>query len=1047
MYNEEIQVMTLVRKAGLDKGGILTEVPSAKKYFTTDYFDMLIVEEQELNVPFSQWIVNDFGRNSDETSVQRYSLYFSKDLYEKYEKGKEALKRGSPFSGNNNYKFLSVIQVYISPEVLRRIKDSEKTVWSDIMLDIFIDDLYDAIEKFNRTYSEQNFIYRIYYALSAGDFAIVIKSQQPELSFYISSYIRKRFARSVVVGKKETKLAVYKTYTLLASEANLNGWDQNLKRLNGDGKFVLRASYSWKYWAEQQGVRNIDRIDRLNGRYDISTELTEQEFKELYPQIIQKDQNNANVNKSTENHLSWLIKNNYLSYINERYLMTEMEIIIDDSNAESSIELENIDDKELYELNKDYIKNLKNKQSHIENACESIFKEHKILKQYFHLLKRQIDFCRLLNEQSDTRVYAKGIETLLDTVFESINQYNEQYNIENHKYLSEQEFNQRGNLIIQYTKKAIYSINLYMEYVRNNNLQSLQTPNYNIESDMGMEKILIGYGEYLREYLRKYLEFYEKNQKVASTKKTTRKDFLPIVVPDLNSIDINVEALFPDSKAIELENSVQMDKTKTLLVINTPSVVELEDFPMAMAMLSHEIAHQFRYKERNHRNQVLIKLFSSECADMIADKLMDNFQMEQDEVISFPAIKTLLKNDLAIVIQRLLTDKKYGYAVNTDAPLDYLQAEMGENLLSFFRDFIFKSKVNKYFELFVQQTGEQSDIVLNKVEAIQDLYSIVNNSKYEEEKIEDVLKKYVEELRGMNENAIDKYILYMDDLMSQLNSEKEYKNRDTVDQGIGLLHYKLVRDWKKRNSIYKDKIQKNISISDYRMWALSGRYFGLDVDKIEGEQIFEDNQSKFFNRLKQIKIKEDDICVAKNKIELYREITSDIFMCCVMNLCPFAYLNIIVTNMWWKDLISNSYTTERIITIIFVISVKCNREIEQAIKIYNNVCINLLEILKGEINKILPDKCSEFEELIKQISDALNGNSIYIEDLENFRKELLNLCTYQNDIYIKIDKLLMLCNILIRKGYSYIEQLYENDFLKNDYFKAYEIHSKFRLEM
>mgnify|MGYP006990228088 CR=1 FL=1 len=76
--------------------------------------------------------------------------------------------------------------------------------------------------------------------------------------------------------------------------------------------------------------------------------------------------------------------------------------------------------------------------------------------------------------------------------------------------------------------------------------------------------------------------------------------------------------------------------------------------------------------------------------------------------------------------------------------------------------------------------------------------------------------------------------------------------------------------------------------------------------------------------------------------------------------------------MWWKDLISNSYMIERIITIIFVISVKCNRKIEQAIKIYNNVCINLLETLKEEINKILPDKCSEFEELIKQISTHEN---------------------------------------------------------------------------
>lgn len=1052
MGNEEIRVMTLVRKAKLDKEDDLADT-TVERYFTTDYFNMLISEKQTLDVPLNLWINGKLGRDDNETAVQRYSLYFSSQVYAQYEKNRSKLHRGDPFDKSVGFKFLSVIQVYISPEILRRMTDKKDAVWSEkgsnILLGIFMDDLYDTVERFRKAYPEQNFIYRVYFALSAGDFAVVIKSQTPELSFGISSYIRSRLSET---GEK--RWAVYKTYTLLAFEKDIKGWEKSARRLfadGGQGRFVLRASYSWNYWKEKPGIRNLNGINRLNGRYDISMDLNEQEFDYFYGKRHKKktvDGQGEEIDSQKMvkvDHLLEMIDNDYLSYINERYLIEGMEITIKDADIKSLVKLEDNVGEKLDIINQEKIQRLNTKLNHLKGKCENVCKEHKILQHYFDLLKRQIDFCRVLNEQSDTRIYAKGMETLLNTILESLDKYNEEYNKENECYISENEFNQRGQLIIQYTKKAIYSINTYMEYVRNNNLQSLQTPNYNIESDMGMEKILIGYGEYLREFLSFYLNLNREEMGLS------KEEFLPVIVPDMNSIDITVEALFPSSKAIELGGGEKTKTDKTLIVINSPSMMELEDVPMAMAMLSHEIAHQFRYEKRKDRNQVLLELFAAECAEMVTDKLIDTFQTEQNELVTFPDIKILLQKQLAFTIRQILTNKKYGHAINMEAPLDYLKEDLGENLLDFFSAFTYTSKMESFLELFIQQTNELTDASPNDIKAIKSLYDVLNNRSRRTDEIVQALEKYVSELEIPDNYSFQKCMLYMEDLDSQLKGERLCQGRnENADKCMYSLYRKLTRKWKKRNDKYKDKIQKSISVSDYRMWALAGRYFGLDVCLDRGNQVFNSNETKFLDRLKQIKLGEKDIKEAQDKIGMYREITSDIFMCCVMDLNPFSYLHVVVTNMWRNDLIDNPIMIERIISVIFVISVEDDARRVRAVKKFNGACLQLLRDLEGEIDRALPEVVLEFKNIVSAVSDSFNdtnGKNIYTNYLEKFRRDLVKKHNYKNDLCIKIDKLLLICDTLIREGDSYIDQLYERSYLRKDYFKAYKVLNTFREKM
>lgn len=1056
---EEIRVMTLVRKAKLPQHNKTSEKRMGESFFTTDYFDLLIAKKYPLDIPLSQWMSVDTALTeySQETAVQRYPLYFSNYIYDKYENGQQDLKRGDPFENSSAFKFLSVIQVYIAPEILRRLKD-KMDVWCGTdhygMLDPFLNDLYDTVECFRRSYQNQEFVYRIYYALSAGDFTIVIKSRTPELSFGISTYLRSRIS--------EKKWAVYRTYTLLAMEDNIDGWENGSRRLAEDrkiGKFVLRGCYSWKYWAECPGSENIEGIDRLNGRYDISAELSEQEFAQLYHKVSGSGSNNdgeKDQKSSSVNYLTDLIDKGYLSYVNERYLMRGIDITIDDADTASKLVLDDKYDEELHILNRNFIGKLRQKHGDMEKKYAIIYREHKSLRQYFELLKRQIDFCSVLNEQSDTRVYASGMEQLLGAVLDSLGEYRDMYQKERDNGDSP-----LGELIVQYLGKSVYSINTYMEYVRNNNLQSLQTPNYNIESDMGMEKVLIGYSEYLKEFVR----FYVGENPCMSN----NISFLPIVVPNICEYDITVETLFPNDKIFNLTKKTT-GENKKLLVINSPSMMELEDIPMAMAMLCHEIAHQFRYESREARNTVLLQLFAVECAGVITRKILAKLQTETGEVITYPPVETILQQELSNTIREILTSPEYGIDMN--APLDYLRVELNDNLLKFFYHFCYISKLDKYVQLMIRQINEWENVDAGSIKMIKDLYEIVHSKKSREsclKDIEEAVKEYLNELAVKGKDTLVIY-LYMEDLLKQL----AFENRNDIDinaqEFIVQLHKRLTDIWQERTTEYAGRIGGEISANDYRMWALVGRYLGLDAGLMEDTKIFEKNRDRFLDVMKQAKLEEKDLVMPSRSISTYREITSDIFMCCVMGLSPFAYLNVIVTNMWRADLTMDLDTMEvdiieRIITVILTIGIPDKRlESEQVLKKYNKICLNVLGRLEIEIREYLPEKYEEFHEIVLNIEKELekydDEPGIRIDEcktrLENFRYNMEKQYEYKNDLYIKIDKMLLVCRVLIGEGEQYIDQLYidaeypqvcRKHFLKQDYDIAWNELSNFRKKM
>lgn len=660
----DIRLVRLCRKT-IDRACETVEQrKNVKSFFLTDYFDTMYVEKKKTTGSFAEMMGIGTGYSyENETTVQSYTLYCSKEMQKEYEERENY--RGNAFDGDSSMKNLGIIYTYISPETLARMDYSSESIWNEkegMIMKPFLDDIYEAIDSFKDKHKEAVFVARVYVMLSAGDFAVVVRSKTPETIYHMATYLRKREAgvRSGE-GVEKFSFVLYKTYTLLAMEAD--AWKQGEEHKASENKFIVRGCYSNSYWRDQDEIKQylaeqhrdnaeeqenaaeqnspndkdyIKGLQRLNGRYDFSTQITEQEFWELMPDIVRAKQEIA---IGRENHqennagdavqyIKHLIENRYLSYINERYLLADAcaDIGKDVSNVSRKVllkeELTNGDYSRLFDNNKEKAKQLLELQEKTAEEVQKVKGYRKKIGQYIRMLKKQIIMCQSINELSDVRIYAEILMEQIETVLRTARIYIKVYgNYGNGDGL---------DLLEESLQRAVTTIDCYAGYIRNNNMQALQTPNYNIESAAGMEKILIGYSE----WLWKLTDYYHyENQP-----KEEKKKFLPVVVPDIHDQEVNVEVLFPEGNAGDWRNEQKAYNEckdypirKYFMIIGSTTLEELSNIPVMMTALAHEIAHQFRYERREVRNKALINIMVRKYMEGVATGLADYIETDMGE--------------------------------------------------------------------------------------------------------------------------------------------------------------------------------------------------------------------------------------------------------------------------------------------------------------------------------------------------------------------------------------------------------------------------------
>lgn len=662
----DIRNVRLIRKNIKDQAEVIQREEDENKetLFATDYFDVMKVEKKRLTDTFTSimgiWPEESIG--VDDIAVQSYSLYCSEKMLE-YEKNIE--KTGDPFrefDDSKSMSYLSMIQIHITPEILAHVLTEMS---EEEFMNCIYEDIHSILGAYTALDESLPMIYRIYKMISTGDFSLVIRSTDAKISFEISTLLRQR-AVKCDEDKGIKSLVLYKTYTLLTLAESVITQDgegekfspiglknaggesvSDLKAADMGNRYVIRCCYSNLYWSEKNKVeeflkkkKSLSRYEifGLNGRYDFSVYIQEKEFLELFRYIKEYKETRGKDQKgfigefdpdqtgeilSIVDYLKYLMKNRYLSCINERYLLSSNNRIpkIKDINqirptkvklsGQTVSKREEFLDYKIQECGE----KIKVKYKKIRELMNAIQAYRKNMKHYMNLLNKLIVLCQGINGLSDTRIYALVLLEQLDVILDSVSIYIRLFGGKDMKEI-------HLDLLEDYIRESVCALDGYAQYIRNNNLQSLQTPNYNLESNTSMEKVLIGYSE----FLNVFIEYYQKSafSKMGEGSSIERQ-YLPIVVPELSKRDVSVEVMFREGvyydwnrekqireqmiaeRAADPDNIFENGKDRYCMVICTPTLTELGNIVTMVPSLFHEVAHQFRYESRKDRNDVLLK--------------------------------------------------------------------------------------------------------------------------------------------------------------------------------------------------------------------------------------------------------------------------------------------------------------------------------------------------------------------------------------------------------------------------------------------------------
>lgn len=1047
----EIQVIKLCREMlGSDMKKI--EKDRTECYFATDYFDSLIVEPKEPGDSFAA--IMNLKSEEDEHAeemkmgtVQSYTLYFSERMEKEYESVRMDSRRRSPFGQTDQeLRFLSVIQVHITPEIYRRMEYGEEKLWNsdNAILKPFLDDLYDILRGYE---TEDSFVYRIYQVLSAGDFAVVIKSGYPETSFRISTRLRKRTA-GVREGEEQkgTSFAIYKTYTLLTMhrEADLHIKSDERKA----GNFVIRGCYSCRYWAHREDIEldvgnkiiNIPaKIQGLNGRYDFSLELTEEEFGQIYPFILQaKGMGEKTDAKPDENasdsvrYLIYLLKQNYLSYINERYLLQELRN--DTGNSKETdisrfvlLKPDSLKLRELKVCNDEYMQKLMKKYTTAKKYAKDFAGVHKNLEQYLGLLREQISSCQVINQFADTRIYAREIGMQLEAVLDSFEIYWKIYKA------TGGDSSIRYNTV-EYVREAVHAVNSYAEYVRNNNLQSLQTPNYDLESNMSMEKIMIGYSRYLKDFMECYRGILDPETN------GVEKRYLPMVIPDLHSTDMCVEALFQEGqgsdwereKEIRSECAQENGGETYLLVIDSPTLAELGDVPVFMALLFHELAHQFRYESRETRNITILLHLIREFVSQLAGNIAREIGKELNILELIDTLYVMLRESFEKAIQEEIVEvvKEEGLL---DTPLNYFLYEIKGVVEDFSKSWDYQKGLEEYVKRFVKslgkecnlyreplntyiaelgsyikkekenggvENGEEGQEVLNKIIKYEWLIACLAAYEFVEADEKEYLKavEWVEAKSEVRKWLADtKTVKYTTDLcfaVEQLKNERKVWHIWNIFMTFGIDMHNHEIHLNKRNFKCSERILEKAYTTMCAKWSEKNKAYVKCLEENKEEEMeaasalyrswalvgrylgvdcqMQENCKRFCRTLRKEHFFAIDIEMLNQRIGIYRETTADMFMYAFMNMTPFAYLNLIAQIIPEENLFDLNNNLPRIVNVIYVMEKEPGSKPDCVI--LGKAYVDLLENLEAYCAEELEQKEIDFiRKILLQCKNAGPG--------------------------------------------------------------------------
>jgi len=1023
----DIRIIRLIRK-NIHFQNNKEELPQETNvsFFATDYFDVMEVEKAEVSAPLMTimgvWPNEKLAPG--DILAQSFSLYCNERML-KQETGIDGY--GDPFieeNQDNSFPFLSIIQVHIMPDAMRYIAEKNQS-----MADSFYVDLYEAVRSFISANTGMELIVRIYKMLSTGDFAIAVRSNKAEVSFLLASWIRQRSTQEA--SDKNLQLVLYKTYTLLTFNSGIIQ-HEDMEAENTEDRFVLRGCYSNRYWGKKTEIRKelAEKISwenrqlyGINGRYDFSVRVTEKEFLELYP-IIQAYKKGAKIECSGDiaekeklnlvEYMTCLMCNGYLSYVNERYLIAQ-ETWEKQLHTESYTNLRFLpvhsNDAFLEHKIKEKYRYIKKKYVAAKEELDTIAAYRKNMLHYMELLEKLIMLCLCINESSDTRIYAITLLEQLDVIIDSVRVYVDMY-------LNTEKSDKILDLLEDYIRESAWVLDGYAQYIRNNNLQSIQTPNYNLETNMSMEKLLIGYGEILEVFIKFYQKYQDQKMNTERALPESKpKRILPVVVPALHKRDLSVEVLFMEGVSNNWKeeksgwDKIEEEGIRHCMVVSIPVLKELMDIRVMVVSLFHEVAHQFRYESREIRNDAVLEYIIHTLMQQIAQNISQRLQQKLDvydreeEFSQF--LGEALKDAYLNHYYKKDTDdiRKYNFR---SAPFNSFEEELIRDLETNLEEKIKEESIKDALKEFLGgllSYQEQLDAECSEAITLLDELLMITQEGHTGSKkgTKDQIKKCAYALAvkcayqnitppsniekpSWNGSKLRRWVNKMEEFDFIKDWEEYFAIYKTEEPNVQIWHFfdkfatwiddnyetGNIGDGKEEVKIFlqdayeqicnswktrKERVSKDTAA---RKQAAMARMLGIDFNCKDNYNIFAEEVSDVIR-----KDCSNIIDLVDWRIKKYREETADMLMCSVLKLSPIGYINLLAVN--WP--IGKEFSIEFIARCVNVFLFQwCLEKVKDKDDEYEiseerfiKQCGEVVETLEKTV-KAIKEKCGIFKE-------------------------------------------------------------------------------------
>ena len=988
----DLKLLTLYREAihKPDKG---TDKGSARRLLTMDYFDALEVK----SFSFDKDSIRDFlgfcaddALSENDVTMQSIPLYCpSADV-----------RQGDPFENEGKGAYLSLLLVYITPEVLHRFNYGQLTnkgsAASDVY-DLFYSDIHEALDEYVEKNTDIGISYRIYKSLSLGDFVVAIRSPRLDVTFQVIEMLRRRRSAGIEGAGDDASMMLYKTYTIISvnnrvieteerDESKEGAEEDTVKGSQGQraekGHFVLRAVLSNLYWHDEEKIKNDERLkemklpgdflrsgnfSQLNGRYDFSVNLSEQDFLNLLPcleefklEVFSHQPDLCKKVSGDENKvcsfLKYLISEGYISHVNERYVAVYDSVGIDGLKYESTISLlPQEDGKYLNEVIAEEIKKLEKRIKEIHLSVMEMETSRRSISYSMRLLERLTNTCSAINGISDTRIYASILVRLGNAALNGLEgylaYYNEKFDLD------------IIGAIDKELREEVEALDAFSEYILDNNLQSLQSPNYNLESHTSVEKLMMSYSEFLRQLV----DWYRKSE-FAKNIEGMREEYETIMVPHPLDASLSIKVFSNRLK----EKNKEDEKLKKLLVVFCPSFYELADFESSMGMLFHEIGHYMRYEDRKTRNDFIIQYSSQLLFDPVADSIVVGLRRDIPRLSDVKEIRRGLNECLSKAYFACLTAKS---GIYDNMPLTVLLKQINSQFAHFTKSVstlttlwgyikdLLPEKRNKFEE---EELKEKDKFL--PVEYKQFLEKILSKGTCcpEEKVLKDFADDYLRiftrigdfsykessafESKKSLEDAVYLYGIQDESLRDvELSSDNDeaMSYESLKDLMKSFLMVSVFRE--KLNKYAKEWIEKIQDTPDGRKIA---RYLSMGAyARLDGSE----KDFFFFVASDILKTESESNELLANNIFLYREVTADLFLIRMLNLDSFGYFNVVTRNLPSDGGWGETYML-RICRVLYAIENGKERTDNKTwdsvwLKIFQSMCLYIGKVIKKYVDK------------------------------------------------------------------------------------------------